>query len=231
MIAHLQKISPRHKYFIAVSSACHLRDQDYLCRYVPLCIPLQRQKEIPMSHPRTHLFLQRAVERELHFCLRVNQSLSRPAIQEFFSVISRLGDGIFWYGLIILLPIIYGLEALRISFLMIVAGVINLLVYKTVKQFTCRERPCASNSKIIPGARLLDHYSFPSGHALHTAGFTTLVLHYFPALGSGADSLCRNGCHVTRDTRPAIPHRRDCRYLDWHRHRQPQYLFLLMTTH
>lgn len=136
-----------------------------------------------MSSVRTHLFLQRAIERELHFCLRVNQSLGRPVIQGFFSVISRLGDGLFWYGLIVLLPIIFGLEALRVSFLMVIAGVLNLLIYKTIKQLTCRQRPCTSNSQIIPGAHLLDHYSFPSGHTLHAAGFTTLVLHFLPALG------------------------------------------------
>jgi len=136
-----------------------------------------------MAYVRAHSLLQRAVKLELGFCRQVNQSLSAPAIQRFFAVLSRLGDGIFWYCLIILLPFLYGTGALKTSILMIIAGVINLVIYKLLKRLTCRERPCSTSADIIPGAHLLDHYSFPSGHTLHAIGFTILAMHYYPALG------------------------------------------------
>ncbi len=138
-----------------------------------------------MTLVRPILLLQRAAERELNFCRRVNHALGQPATQGFFSVFSRLGDGVFWYALIIVLPIIQGSAALAVSLLMLIVGVVNLLIYKTIKHLTCRERPCGRSADIIPGARLLDHYSFPSGHTLHAVGFTTVLMHTNPQLGLG----------------------------------------------
>ena len=135
-----------------------------------------------MGYERTHTLLQRFVDLELIFCRQINHSFSAPAIQGFFALISRLGDGVFWYGLIICLPLIYGREAFYISMLMVCIGILNLVVYKILKKLTSRERPCSASADIIPGARLLDHYSFPSGHTLHAVGFTTVVFQYYPAL-------------------------------------------------
>ncbi len=135
-----------------------------------------------MGYARTHMLLQRAVEKELAFCRQVNNSLSAPIIQGFFSVVSRLGDGVLWYSLIACLPFIYGIDAIPVSILMIFAGVLNLVVYKALKKLTSRERPCSTSADIIPGARLLDHYSFPSGHTLHAVGFTILAINFYPEL-------------------------------------------------
>jgi len=136
-----------------------------------------------MAYAKKYILLQRAVELELGFCKQVNQSLSAPFIQRSFAVISRLGDGIAWYILIACLPFIYGLGALQTSVAMSIAGAVNLLIYKTLKKLTCRERPCTASIEIKPGARLLDHYSFPSGHTLHAVGFTMLAVSAHPELG------------------------------------------------
>jgi len=136
-----------------------------------------------MEQAKTYLLLQRAVEKELNFCRLVNQSLSAPLIQRFFAVVSRLGDGVFWYCLIAFLPLYFGKQAIGISILMIAVGVANLVIYKSLKKLTCRQRPCTTSDEIIPGARLLDHYSFPSGHTLHAVAFTIITVSFFPALG------------------------------------------------
>lgn len=136
-----------------------------------------------MAYARTNIVLQRFVELELGFCRQVNQSLGAPVIQRFFAIISRLGDGVFWYSLIACLPFIYGWQAVETSVMMIIAGVANLLIYKLLKKLTERERPCSTSADIIPGARLLDHYSFPSGHTLHAVGFTILAVTAYPLLG------------------------------------------------
>ncbi len=136
-----------------------------------------------MGYARTHVFLQRAIKLELNFCRQVNSSLSAPVIQKFFALVSRLGDGVLWYILIPSLPLVYGIDAVDLSILMIISGLTNIVVYKGLKKLTSRERPCSISADIIPGARLLDHYSFPSGHTLHAVGYTLLVLNYYPALG------------------------------------------------
>ncbi|MGD8783795.1 MAG: phosphatase PAP2 family protein [Thioalkalispiraceae bacterium] len=136
-----------------------------------------------MAYARTSLLLQRAIELELGFCRQINRSLGAPFIQGFFAIISRLGDGIFWYSLIVTLPLIYGIEALSSSAIMIVTGILNLTVYKFLKKITCRERPCTTSEDIRPGAHLLDHYSFPSGHTLHAVAFTVIAVSASPVLG------------------------------------------------
>jgi len=136
-----------------------------------------------MPSANTATFLQRAVERELDFCVRVNHTCSAPLLRRFFALVSRLGDGIFWYTLMLSLPFIYGMGALAVSGIMIAVGVIDLLLYKLIKHLTGRQRPCAVNEKICLGAPPLDHYSFPSGHTLHAVAFTIIAVYYFPALG------------------------------------------------
>ena len=136
-----------------------------------------------MPNANAATFLQRAIERELNFCVRVNNTFSAPSIRRFFALISRLGDGIFWYTLMLSLPLIYGLSALKVTGVMMLVGVIDLLLYKVIKRLTGRERPCAVNAQISLGTPPLDHYSFPSGHTLHAVAFTIIAVYYFPELG------------------------------------------------
>lgn len=135
-----------------------------------------------MSTARSTLFLRRAVELELGFCVSVNRSFSAPSLQRLFAIISRLGDGIFWYSLMLCLPLLYGTQAIYISLLMVVVGIVNLLIYKIIKRATERERPCAVNAQIRLGTAPLDHYSFPSGHTLHAVAFTIIATFYYPQL-------------------------------------------------
>lgn len=132
---------------------------------------------------RSFPLLQRAVHMELVFCQFVNKKLGTRLIQSLFALISRLGDGIFWYGLILLIPFVYGWQGLQTSLMMVAAGVVNLTIYKILKKKTGRERPCTASTQIILGAKPLDHYSFPSGHTLHAVAFSILITHYYPELG------------------------------------------------
>ena len=137
-----------------------------------------------MSTARSTLFLRRAVEMELGFCVSINRTFGAPALQRFFAVISRLGDGIFWYSLMLCLPLLYGTQAIYVSLLMVAVGIVNLLIYKVIKRATERERPCSVNAQIRLGTAPLDHYSFPSGHTLHAVAFTIIVVFYYPHLGA-----------------------------------------------
>jgi undecaprenyl-diphosphatase len=116
------------------------------------------------------------------WCLRLNRGCSRPAVRDIFSAISKLGDGVFWYVLIVLLPVVYGETALYPALRMAAVGLIGLGLYKYLKSRLVRERPYISLSGIVPGTRALDRYSFPSGHTLHAVSFTTLTVTSFPEL-------------------------------------------------
>ncbi len=45
-----------------------------------------------------------------------------------------------------------------------------------------RERPYINHGDILCGAAPLDRYSFPSGHTLHAACFTTMYAHVEPLM-------------------------------------------------
>lgn len=117
------------------------------------------------------------------WCLRLNRGCSRRAVRDLFATVSRLGDGVFWYTLVLLLPTIYG-EAGRMPALrMAIVGFTGVALYKYLKSRLVRERPYISLAGIVPGTKALDRYSFPSGHTLHAVSFTTLMTQSFPELG------------------------------------------------
>src|SRR5687767_13492918 len=50
---------------------------------------------------------------EYAWCLRLNRGCQRRrAIRDFFTAVSKLGDGVFWYVLILTAPLFFGAEAI-----------------------------------------------------------------------------------------------------------------------
>ena len=120
---------------------------------------------------------------EYAWCLRLNRKCQqRRTVRELFTAVSKLGDGMFWYALIFLLPAIYGERAAAVSVRMAAVGVVGVLLYKYLKSRLVRERPYISLAGIVPGTPALDRYSFPSGHTLHAVSFTILATASFPEL-------------------------------------------------
>jgi undecaprenyl-diphosphatase len=103
----------------------------------------------------------------------------RP-VSLFFALISRLGDGVFWYVLMLLLPVFYGLGAIQVSLHMAIVSVIGLGLYKWLKLSTVRVRPYRFNENILQNVAALDQFSFPSGHTLHAVSFSAVLLNYYP---------------------------------------------------
>lgn len=120
---------------------------------------------------------------EYAWCLRLNRGCQqRRMVRDLFATVSRLGDGVFWYALIFLLPAIYGQSAILPAVRMAAAGIVGVLLYKYLKSRLVRERPYISLAGIVPGTPALDRYSFPSGHTLHAVSFTILATSSFPEL-------------------------------------------------
>jgi undecaprenyl-diphosphatase len=100
----------------------------------------------------------------------------------FFTQISHLGNGRFWYILMVALLILGGPSAYRPVAQMFIVGLLGLLVYKLLKRATSRPRPFMRSDAIHRAADVLDEYSFPSGHTLHAVSFTVIALAYYPFL-------------------------------------------------
>ena len=120
---------------------------------------------------------------EFQLCERLNRSCRRDGLRDLFRVASRLGDGVIWYLLMLLIPVCYGEAGLRPALVMAATGAVGLALYKLLKSRLVRERPYITFQRIRPGTVALDRYSFPSGHTLHAVSFTWLATAHFHELG------------------------------------------------
>jgi undecaprenyl-diphosphatase len=121
-------------------------------------------------------------ERELALCLLLNRIGRRQAIETFFARISRLGNGMFWYLLMLILATIYYPVGTWAAIHMMTVSLIGLFIYKLIKGNMVRQRPSITWSSIHRGAPPLDAYSFPSGHTLHAVSFSIISIYYYPGL-------------------------------------------------
>lgn len=127
-------------------------------------------------------WLQQLNDLETSVCRIWSRRGQRRWIRRPFALVSRLGDGIFWYSLMAILPLVQGVAGLQASLHMLVTGGVALALYKSLKGVTRRERPCAYASDIVALVPPLDRYSFPSGHTLHAVCFSTIAIYHVPSL-------------------------------------------------
>ena len=113
------------------------------------------------------------------FCNRQSRSFT---VRNLFRIASRLGDGVFWYTLMIVLLLEDGAAALPAVLHMIAVGLVGTLLYKFIKGKTLRPRPFNVYPAIKCVGKTLDQFSFPSGHTMHAAAFSIVVLAYYPGL-------------------------------------------------
>jgi undecaprenyl-diphosphatase len=129
---------------------------------------------------RVALAFHRFDRAELHFCRLLNRTSGLGTVRALLRSVSWLGDGWLWYGLIALLPILYGGHGWLAAGQMAATGALGVLVYRLIKHRAVRERPFITHAAINCAAVPLDRYSFPSGHTLHAVAFTSLMAHHFP---------------------------------------------------
>jgi undecaprenyl-diphosphatase len=119
-------------------------------------------------------------DRQITFLM--NRTLRWRTVSPFFRVISNLGNGKFWYALMVILPLFHGDYGIKAALHMGLTALVTLLVYKSVKGVTQRPRPGAVYEAIMQGTVALDEYSFPSGHTMHAVAFSVIAVSWFPAL-------------------------------------------------
>ncbi len=126
--------------------------------------------------------LQQINRLDVELCALCNRQSRHLSVRNVFRVASRLGDGVFWYGLMIVLLLRYQADALPAVIHMLVAGLTGTAIYKLIKHKTLRPRPFSVYPSIVCTGQTLDQFSFPSGHTLHAVVFSVIAVFYFPAL-------------------------------------------------
>lgn len=133
-----------------------------------------------MSKPS--LSLQRINRWDVELCEFCNRQSRNLSVRNLFRLVSRLGDGLFWYALMSALLLRYQAAALPAVIHMLAVGLSCTLIYKLIKHKTLRPRPFNVYPSIVCMGKTLDQFSFPSGHTLHAVGFSIIAVYYFPAL-------------------------------------------------
>lgn len=118
---------------------------------------------------------------DARLCIRLNRALRMRWVLRLFRVASQLGDGLFWYALMLALLLLDRTSAVAVVHMACV-GVVCTATYKLLKQSTLRRRPYEVYGEVAVGAAPLDTYSFPSGHTLHAVAFTLVAVAYYPVL-------------------------------------------------
>ena len=131
---------------------------------------------------RPGLYLARICEFDSTLCVRINKTSRYRWVRRFFRLVSRLGDGVFWYAILLGLMLSEGsagwLPCLHIA----ATGICATLLYKWLKGRTLRPRPYEVHQDISLTGIPLDRFSFPSGHTLNAVALGTVILAYYPAL-------------------------------------------------
>lgn len=115
-------------------------------------------------------------------CVSLNRGIRLRPLLVLFRCVSRLGDGVFWYALMLGLLLAERALALVPVVHMALTGFACTLIYKLLKRGTLRPRPFQVHQHIAAGTQPLDQFSFPSGHTLHAVAFTVLACMYYPML-------------------------------------------------
>ena len=115
--------------------------------------------------------------------VRSNRLCRYHRLRDFLRGVSRLGDGVAWYTLLLGLWWLQGGAALPLVRHFVISGVLGVVIYKLLKRHTLRPRPYEVVTDVVCAGAPLDKFSFPSGHTLHAVSFTWQAVHFAPDLG------------------------------------------------
>lgn len=113
-------------------------------------------------------------------CVTVNHTSQYRLIRDWFRLVSRLGDGVFWYALMLVILATEQMEGVKPVLHMLTTGLSGTLIYKWLKAKTHRPRPYQVRQDIWLVGKPLDYFSFPSGHTLHAVAFGMVAIFYYP---------------------------------------------------
>ena len=124
------------------------------------------------------------VERDLHWAQWLHGVARYQTPVKALVIISKLGDGLFWYVLIAGLALLCGTNGRDVAAQMSLTALLNLPLYFWLKHSIGRPRPFVACPDIRACVRALDKFSFPSGHTLHAVAFAVVFSWHFPLVGA-----------------------------------------------
>ena len=127
-------------------------------------------------------YLGRILALDSAVCVSVSHTSQYILIRNWFRLVSRLGDGVFWYTLMAAILLTQQYSGLKPVLHMAIVGLTGTLLYKWLKRKTHRPRPAQVHQDVWVTGKPLDYFSFPSGHTLHAVVFSVVAFSYYPQL-------------------------------------------------
>jgi undecaprenyl-diphosphatase len=121
---------------------------------------------------------------DVKLCRVANRAAHRRRLLGAMRLVSRLGDGVIWYALMLAMPILCGKQGWFAGLHLAAVAAVGFLLYRLLKNRLVRERPFVRLVGIECFMAPLDRYSFPSGHTLHAVSLTLTACAYVPMLAA-----------------------------------------------
>lgn len=131
---------------------------------------------------KMRLYLNRMHRLDSNVCVAVSHTSQYRLVRDCFRAVSRLGDGVFWYSLMVGMLVVNGTQAITPVLHMMITGLFGTMLYKWLKGKTLRPRPYEVHQDVWLTGKPLDKFSFPSGHTLHAVIFSLVAISYYPQL-------------------------------------------------
>lgn len=149
------------------------------------------------------LVLARLDEQELPAVERCVEHARRRGLTRVAGAISRAGNGWVYPVASVFLFFTPVHNAARCLTAAAVSLAIAFALYPPLKNAIARRRPCHTSASLAGGVAPLDHYSFPSGHAMTAAAFGVPIIAAAPPLSIPIVAAC---CALVSWSRVALGH-------------------------
>jgi undecaprenyl-diphosphatase len=131
---------------------------------------------------KMRMYLDRMNEFDGDLCVKVSHTSQYKLVRYWFRLMSRLGDGVFWYTLMAFILMVKRADGVIPVLHILLTGLTGTIIYKWIKGKTLRPRPFEVRQDVWLTGKPLDRFSFPSGHTLHAVAFSGITMAYYPML-------------------------------------------------
>src|SRR5580704_3548815 len=105
-------------------------------------------------------------QRDLRLMRQVHRWRAPRFIRVWMLLMTRLGDGLLWYGLALIVLLCGGPQRFRAVLIGGVAAMTSIILFRQMKILSRRPRPCQIEPHCWAVISPPDQFSFPSGHTM-----------------------------------------------------------------
>jgi undecaprenyl-diphosphatase len=121
-------------------------------------------------------------QKDMRLMRRMNRWRPPRWVRLWMLLMSRLGDGLLWYVLGIMLLCFGGLQGFHAFLAGMLAALSAIALFSKIKPLSRRKRPYQVEPHCWAFITPPDRFSFPSGHAMTSFAIAASVSHFYPEL-------------------------------------------------